>query len=213
MPDELTRSEKFNKAVQLLKQLSEAGELYISLIPPFDVSLEIDRRAVARCREAGLSAETFKKESNRVGELLMAILEEKEDVFIDSQIERSELSGEEAQRERKMLQDELATVRENLFDTHLKGRYDLKVSSKAPSFTGIDWDIKLKTVDAKLEKIKFPYATCRIRFQREFEISPVAVLGRNFFDAVQLNFSRDDIDYLIRVFRTIRQHLAEMEEE
>ena len=71
----------------------------------------------------------------------------------------------------------------------------------------------MKIVDSHKEDVRFPYATCRIRFQREFTGSPVALLGGRPFDTIQLNYSVDEIEHLLRVFEKIRQHLEEIERE
>jgi hypothetical protein len=97
-------------------------------------------------------------------------------------------------------------------DSALRRRYDLKRSSKAPSFSHVDWDIKVKYHDASIDPFDpIPYATFRISFQREFEDSAFAVLGGRTFDSVQVNFSKDEIDYIGKVFVAARERLAELE--
>lgn len=100
-----------------------------------------------------------------------------------------------------------------MWTQHLQDRYELKASSKAPTFSSIDWDIKLKTKDAKLERIRFPYATCRIAFQRDFDISPLTLFSGKAFDSMQVNFSIDEVQYLIKVLTSIMRHLEEAETE
>lgn len=194
--------------------MSEHHEVFISLIPPFELSFEVDRDTLDRClRESDLSNADFRKQSNIIEIRLLAILGRTEEHFIESRIERLELKDEKIEQEKEKLHKELESVRNALWNQHLQDRYDLKASSKAPWFTGIDWDTKLKTRDSKVESIHFPYATCRIAYQIEFGGSPLALLGGKNFDSMQMNFSIDEIEYLIRVFTSIRRYLEEMERE
>ena len=59
----------------------------------------------------------------------------------------------------------------------------------------------------------FRSATLRLSFQRDFEDSALLVLGGRTFDSVQINFSRDEIDHLIRTLSRVRDRLATLEEE
>lgn len=208
------RRELLNKALMTLKALCERHEVFISLVPPFYLSFDVDRDTLSQClKGSDISEKAFRAESNRLGSLLLTVLQQREEQFIESRVEELELKDQAAEEERKTLQAALASVRGALWDQHLQDRYDLKATSKAPSFSSIDWDIKLKVRDAKLARIRFPYATCRIAFQREFESSPFTLLGGKTFDTVQINFSIDEIEHLIRVFTTIRKHLEEIEAE
>lgn len=212
---EKDRFKVFSKVLTMLKDLCDSCELFIYFIPPFELSFDVDRDILRkRLKESDLSEKMFSTESDHVSSLLLATLrEDAEDDFIESRIKELKLEDEKAEQERKILREELENVRKTLWNQHLKDRYDLKVSSKAPSFMSIDWDIKLKTKDAKLQRIRFPYATCKIAFQCEFEASPLAFFGTKFFDSVQINFTIDEIEYLMRVFATIRRHLEESERE
>ena len=149
--------------------------------------------------------------AGRIGVMLSAILEKQEEEYIDHFI--SSADGPQISDDVERLKAEIENVRDRLYDSHLQQRYDLKKSSKAPSFTSIDWDIKIKHFDAKLSDFKpFPYATCRLSYQREFDQSPLTLFGRAF-DAVQINLSVDEIDYLSRVLATIRERLISLEGE
>lgn len=205
-------SEQFLKSLNLLKKLKENHGVFISLTPPMQLSFEIDREVLPRyLQEFELTQGDFQEEYVHISYLLLAVLANREENFIEFDIEHSELEGEEADIRKATLREQLRTVKETLLDTRLKQRYDLKASSKAPTFTSIDWDIKLKVKDAELEKIKFPYATCRIKYQREYT-DLTSFLGGKGFDSVQLNFSLDEIEYLIKVLETIKQNLQEIEE-
>ena len=119
---------------------------------------------------------------------------------------------EQAEKERERLNADIQKVESKLYDSHLQQRYDLKRTSKAPSFTGIDWDIKVKHFDAKLGDFEpFPYATCKISFQREFDDSPFVFFGGRAFDSAQINFTIDDIDHLSQVLAKVRERLHFLE--
>lgn len=205
----------FEKTIEILDRLIKRGEVYIALNPPFDASFEISKGILRHeLEEASLGERDFRRQSSRVSSMLLAILSGEEDDYINSVIQRLEkLKGKEASKRREELEEQISKVKEGLLTDHLKGRYNLKRSSKAPVFSGLDWDIKIKTEDAQLENIRFPYATCRIKFQREFEESPLVIFGSRIFDSVQINFCVDDIDYLIKTLRTIRDNLAQTEEK
>lgn len=204
----------FEKAIQILDSLIKDGEVYISLNPPFNASFEINRNILHRELEGvSLDEKEFEKQSRRISSLLLAILADEESDYIASRIRFEELEDEDASKRREVLKEQMSKVRERFLTEHLKSRHNLKLSSKAPAFSGIDWDIKVKTADARLENIRFPYATCRIKFQREFEESPFILLGGRAFDSMQINFCIDDIDYLIKTLRIMRERLAQTEEQ
>jgi len=208
------KADVFEKVIQILDRLIRRGEVYISLDPPFGASFEISRGILLHeLEEASLGEKDFQRQSRRISSMLLVVLAEEESNYIASRIRSEELKGEKASERREVLKEQMSKVRERLLTEHLKSRHNLKLSSKAPVFSGIDWDIKIKTADARLERIRFPYATCRIKFQREFEESPFILLGGRAFDSMQINFCIDDIDYLIKTFHTIRERLAQTEEQ
>ena len=211
MNEENRAAHPLGEAVVILKELSEQNKVYISLSPPFELSFVIDRHVLGeRLQKSDLDRDSFNIQSERISRLLLIVLQDDQDTFIEATKQRKEKEGEPPLDKEALLRD-LSIVQNALFTEHLKGRYDLKRSSKAASFTGIDWDVKEKVRDSKLDKISFPYATCRISFQREFEGSPLTFIGGKAFDAVQINFCTDDIDHLIGVFTKIRQDLGEVQ--
>jgi hypothetical protein len=157
----------------------------------------------------------FKTQAAEAGGLLAPILEKNIDDVIRSRVNRraTEASTKQSPEEyEKELRQKLELVKIYLYNDHLQKRYNLKKSSKAPSFTDIDWDIKTKHADAKLASLEpFPYATCRISFQKEFDSVPYNFF--NAFGSVQINFSVDEIHYLQRVLSTIEERLKSVEKE
>ena len=201
-----------DRVLEMLVELRDKGELFIALTPPFGASLDIDRDVLAGFLQEKQTEEVaFRRTAHRVGRILGAILSDREDAFISDELEDEDPSRDTPAREE--LRVDIRKVREHLYDQHLQRRYDLKRSSKAPSFTDIDWDIKIKRFDSQLgEFAPFPYATCRLSFQREFDHSARSFFGRAF-DSVQVNFSIDEIDHLSRVLAKIKTQLTALEKE
>ena len=202
----------FEKTLALLSDLKDRGELFIALSPPFAASMDIDHDVLQTSLEESQIPEAgFRRAANQIGNMLAAVLRDSVEEFIQF----SQGTGEDDERdpsETDQLREKVQRVRDQLYDSHLQQRYDLKRSSKAPSFTDIDWDIKIKHFDAKLGNFApLPYATCRLSFQREFDDTPLTIFGGRAFDAVQINFSIDDIEHLSRVLARIRERLETLE--
>lgn len=202
----------FATALRLLGDLKAQGELFIALTPPFGASLEIDRHALqVALGEHHASEADFRRHANEAGIILFAILSDSVDQFIEVRMQ-AEDEGADAPMDRDGLEHAVAQIRDTLWDDHVQRRYDLKKSSKAPSFTNVDWDIKVKHVDGNLENfVPFPYATFRFSFQKDFDDSPFVLFGGRALDSVQINFSIDEIDHLSRVLFRVREHLETLE--
>ena len=202
----------FDDTLTILSSLKATNGLFVALRPPFSVSFDVDREVLQQeIERQGLPESEFKRFADQIGMMLAAILDDLVDEYTANQVIQSTDDEPSTPEE---VQAALDRVREALYDTHLQQRYDLKKSSKAPSFTDIDWDIKVKYFDAKLAEFSpFPYATCRLSFQTGFEDHLLSLLGRRIFDAVQINLSIDDIDYLTRVLGRIRERLEHLERE
>jgi hypothetical protein len=211
-------SKEFEATLDILSSIKAKGEVFISLAPPLYTSFEIDRVVLSKyLQEKGLGEVEFKTEADQIGLMLLNVLDNEAKNFPERFMQRfgkQPESAEEKKKERQILEEKLRHVKDRLYDEHLQKRYDLKKSSKAPSFSTIDWDIKVKHVDARLENLKpFPYATCRISFQKEFDGSPLSLFSGRAFDSAQINFSVDEITYLLRVFTTIKERLETVEKE
>jgi hypothetical protein len=199
-------------ALKVLANLKDREELFIALTPPFSASLETDRSVLKETlSELEVDDEEFRRAANRIGIILVNLLNNSLDLDDVSQVSQQLGIDSTSGTVPDILKD-VRAVQTQLVDSALRRRYDLKRSSKAPSFSHVDWDIKVKYHDASLEPFDpVPYATFRISFQREFEDSAFAVLGGRTFDSVQVNFSKDEIDYIGRVFVAARERLAELE--
>ncbi len=214
--EKVISGEEFEKTLRLLKKLKEDNQIFASLIPPFEISFEIDKESLNKyLKEFDLKSDDFQRKQGLISYMLLAILIRDEERFINSNIKNSlskeKIKKEDVELEKKVFKQQFEEIRKSLYDVKLQKRYDFKASSKAPSFSSIDWDIKIKVKDAELEEIKFPYATCRIIYQREYTDSLPNFLGGRIFDSVQLNFSLEEIKYLSRVLETVKKNLEETE--
>lgn len=209
----------FDKVLEILQ--NPDNRVYISLVPPFDLSFEIEKNILKEALvKTNITEEQFQRQSDPISNVLLAILQKQEEEFVNAYVGheypskvQDETEDEEKKKYKENLEQQLKKVRTNLYQINLQKRYDFKKSSKAPSFTNIDWDIKVKTQDSKLQNVRFPYTTCKLIFQRVFEYPPYYVLGGNALDTVQINFAVDDIDYVIRVLTNIKNRLEQIEEE
>jgi hypothetical protein len=88
----------------------------------------------------------------------------------------------------------------------------LKRSSKAPAFSSVDWDVKVKVQDAEIAVEETPYATLRIKYQRDFGGDSFAIFGGRTFDSMQVNVTAEEIDYFIKVLQRVGGTLQRIDE-
>ena len=207
---------QFEKTLAMLSDLKDRSELFIALTPPFFTAFEIDREILKEALvEHSIAEAEFRREAANVGRILVSILNDDVEPYIAYFVENSLGSSDS---DADALQDQgrslVAQVCDKLMDDRLQQRYDLKKSSKAPGFTSVDWDVKVKHFDAHLDSlIRLPYATFRIAFQKDFADSPLLFFGGQAMDSVQMNFTVDEIDYLQRVLFTAQRRLRELEDQ
>ena len=208
---------KLTEALAVLGQWRSDSQLFISLSPPFSVTLEVDRTVMRDTLErSAMTEQEFRAASNEVGLILLNVLNRTEERYIQTRgaEEASDVSSLATHTTPSEREANVREVKARLYDDYLQGRYDLKKSSKAPSFKSVDWDVKVKHYDANFDEFRpFPYTTLRLSFQRDFEDSAFAILGGRTFDSVQVNFSKDELDYLIRVLSRARERLVSLEGE
>lgn len=212
------KKRKFTSALRILRKLSDSGNLFISLKPPFTVDFEIPRDVLTKeLKSSKLTEKEFLRFSDEISAMLDATLSDEADRYIEARIQRSVEAGglkeDDIPARSATLSDEIEMVKAELFSDHLKRRYDLKKSSKAPAFTDVNWDVKVKTHDFKLGKLDFPYATFRITFQRNFQDDPLTLFATPTFDSMQINFTIDEIDYLVQALKKAREYLEQLEKE
>lgn len=195
----------FDATLEILSELYRSQQLFITLLPPFSVEFEIDEQSTAKVLDARVTERQFRTEAQEIGIFLLAHLEGDVEAYIEGR------SNRQGGPDRAVLTQRAAAVRDAFWSEGLQSRYQLKVTSKAPAFAGLDWDIKIKLEDAKVAGLNLPYATCKLRFQREFEDSPYTVISGRVFDAVQVNFTKDEIDYVLRVFQVVRDRLQALQ--
>lgn len=208
---EAKATSRFDDCLRLLQELQRDGQLYIAVMPPFAVEFVVDPQQLeTRLGRRGLTAQQFDRECRDIAGLLYAILSEREESYKSRAVE--DVADQQERDTRKAQIDaNLNAVRNAFVTQRLQDRYHLKITSKAPSFLDIDWDAKVKVRDAQRQSLRLPYATCKLKFQREFNDSPFTVVSGRIFDAVQLNFSREEVEYLVRVFKVIRDVLEKLE--
>jgi hypothetical protein len=207
------RGDQFRVVLELLSRLQNNPDvLFLAMSPPFAVRFEVEQTAIDReLAELRLSEEDFRREARVIGNMLLAILSHEDDAYIEHMAKEHDHPDDPSYREE--LVTRVSAVRDAFATDHVVKRFEVKRYSKAPSFASVDWDVKLKVADANLtDWSKFPYATVRLTYQREFDDTPYAFLGKPF-DALQINFSVDEVAHLIRVFLQIQTALERTEEE
>lgn len=204
--------ETFSAALDVLSHLRDRGDLLISLSPPFRVSIEIERATLGpHLADASLSEGNVREAASEASDIIRALLDDSLDDYVIYRL--GETEGDERSRIEIDVRDHVEGVRAKLLDDHLMHRYTLKKTSKAPTFTAIDWDIKRKIADGSMMELKpFPYATLRFTYQKEFDDAVWSVLSGPF-DSTQINFTIDEVQYLIRVLQAVESHLESDEKE
>jgi len=206
--------EDFNTLIEILTEPS--NEVFVSLNPPFDISFEINADLLDKnISNRKIEKQTFFQLSRKSAIILLLLLQELDEDSIVENFTRNIEDEKELEKESLLVKNELKIVKDKLLNDpnlRLLERYKLKISSKAPSFSSIDWDIKLKINDSEIEEINIPYATCKFEYQREFKIPKYFLAGTRFFDSMQINFSLDEVKYLKRIFANIEKKLEKAEE-
>ncbi len=201
----------FDQALALIADLNRAGRVFLAFKPPFGATFEINKDVLSRAvADAGVTQDDFKRASSEIGEMILVTLQEAKEAFLRHETE--DITDAQKREDTRATLERRLESAGALIDDNVARRYRLKVSSKAPAFASLDWDLKIKTFDAKLGELRLPYATVKISFQRHFELEPETLLSRNLFDSVQINMTRDEVEYLIREFELIRSKLNELEE-
>lgn len=211
--------ELFNKVLAFLSEKVKNSEIFIIVSPPFDVNFQpIDARLVKEGSEKlGISEQDFKKRLSTIESLLLAILQDGINEYIVSRIkhdiEAEHIAKDAGEEKAQELKKQAETVEKSFISERLKQRFQLKAMSKSPFFSGLEWDIKLKTADSSGETIRFPYATFRIRFQREYTWEPHLLLGGRAFDSVQMNLCKEELYYLQILLRKSIDQINTLEEQ
>lgn len=204
--EDLEEMEDFKLVVDILKEPS--NEVFVSLNPPFYISFEINADILDKnLSEKDMDKELFFSISRIAGFLLLQLLQSNDEDEIVENLTDNLKDESERDKEKIQLREQLKIVKSDLLTENISDRYTLKISSKAPSFSSVDWDIKLKINDSKIKEIHVPYATCKFEYQREFKFPLYYPSGNRFFDSMQINFSLDEVKYLKRIFADIEKKL------
>ena len=205
---------KMQETLAILEKWKDRDELFITLSPPFEVTFEVDRTLLKTVLEESATSEReFRETASEISLILLNILNGTEDSYIETSGDEptgrpsAGPPGDEQQRTADM-----QAVRSCLYDERLQQRYNMKRSSKEPSFNRVDWDVKVKVHDNQLDIPRpIPCATISLSFQKEFEDSALAVMGGKTFGSTQIDFSLEEVDHLIRTLSVVRERLAGLE--
>ena len=201
---------KFDLVLGSLERSVAENKCFILLRPPFPVAIEVrDRETFDALAEQGVTRAERDEAVRDITDLVLAALQEQADEYIAHRTadDETDQAGEWSSRAN--------SVAAALVDERLQSRYLLKRLSKAPAFSDVDWDVKLKVGDASEPDLKrFPYATIKLKFQRDFSDDPWSWIGGgSTVESVQVNFTRDELDYLIHSLEGSRDALLAAEEE
>jgi len=213
-------AENYTQILNVLIGLFREERVYVSISPPFRVDFEIDDRPalLASLKQAGFEGKEkdFRSTLSEIERIVLAMLRNDEERFISGRLEElEETTAKDEQR--RILKGKFSATRDFLMavdpNNRIGKRYNWKASSKAPAYTGVDWDIKEKLIDSKVGILEFSYATCRIQFQRDFSGDPFFVIGGRMFDSIQLNFSREEAERLAKIFQRIVEELKAIDKK
>lgn len=186
--------------------------MFLAFRPPFGATFEINKGVLsAALADAGVTEDAFRRASSEIGEMILTTLQEAKEAFLRHETE--DIADPQEREDKKATLERRLESTGVLIDDTVERRYRLKMTSKAPAFASIDWDLKIKTFDGKVGELRLPYATVKISFQRHFELEPETLFSRNLFDSVQINMTSDEVEYLVREFELIRSKLNELEED
>ena len=204
--------ETFASALSVLSHLRDRGDLLISLSPPFLISIEIERTVLEpHLKKARVSEADIRAVAEEASTMLHALLEGEVDGYVEARLQDAD--PDERDDIEAALRKRVTEVKERLHNDRLDRRYALKKTSKAPAFAALTWDVKEKIADGAMPNLEtFPYATCRISYQKGFDMTPWSMLGGTF-DSAQINFTLDEVRYVIRVLQTIQGHLESAEQD
>lgn len=213
----MLKQESFDAVLQLLSRMAgeHSGECFILFSSPWSGTIELaDPSVLGVLGDAGMDDREIRRAFAEVSGLLMAVLRDDFEGFLQLGTPFEEEADSEARRGE--YQRRFDAVHHLLVDDHLRRRNQLKRLSKAPAFSDLDWDIKLKLADASESSfVPFPYATIRLKYDTSFEdgASPFPLLTTRQTQSVQVNFTVDEIDYVIAALRRARESLDQAEHE
>lgn len=205
--------DSFDAVLTMLRSVKHSGgSCFILFSSPYIGAIELgDSTPLDHLRQQGLSENALRVAVTEVATLVMAVL--RDDFEGSLRLENfGRTPTDEERAEHRARYDAVASA---LVDDHLQRRYQLKRLSKAPAFADIDWDIKMKIADASVREgfEPFPYATLKLSYDKAFEdgASPYPFLADRKPESVQVNFTIDEIEYLMNVLGRARDSLANAE--
>lgn len=204
---------KFDGVLAAVNTLVQANDCFVLLKPPFGAALEVrDRSPIEALAEQGISRAEREEAIADIAGLLWYALVDRVEEYVEYRM-AEDVSGDVEAGDAKTGSAEEWTSRagavaSTLVDDGLRSRYRLKRLSKAPAFTDIDWDVKVKVDDAGESGLEpFPYVTVKLKFQRDFGDEPFW-LGGTTVDSVQVNFSTEELEYVIHSLQRSRDAMV-----
>jgi len=216
MSNETETPVKFQEAVKIVRNLIDNGSIFI-VVSPIEISevkVQVDKESLqATLKPTTFSYDDFNNFLGEISRLISICLEKSEDGYIKSRVEhwRDEQRYDETRiaNEKSLLESKLLSVKETLIDERLNQRYFLKKYAKSPYFTGFDWEVNVKHSDGETDVIQpLPYATCQIRFADPGTKYRFSLMEHT--ESVQIDWTEEEIDYMIRVLEVIKQRIQHL---
>lgn len=204
---------RFQEAVRIVRNLIDNGSIFVFVSPieASEIKVQVDKESLqATLKPTTFSYDDFNNFLREISRLISTCLDKNEGGYIESRVEywRDEEKYDETRiaNEKSLLESKLRSVKETLVDERLNQRHFLKQYAKSPYFTGFDWEVNVKHSDGEADVIQpLPYATCQIRF-----VDPRTKYRFSFMEhteSVQIDWTEEEIDYMIRVLEVIKQRI------
>jgi len=197
----------------------EEGSIFVQISFPryLDVSLLVERGSLERAAaSSGVDLEQVESTLEwEIPTMIMAALDEDEEAYIEFRVgrfkeEEEDATAERVEEERELQRGQLGLVKERLVTDDLMARYRFKRDAKTPVLMAVDWEVKVKHFDSRAEsELVSPYASLQLIYQRGprgLRVFPeVGAVG-----SIEVDCTRDEIEYLIRALRKARTRLVEI---
>lgn len=208
---------QFKEIVTIVERLIKQKKVFISIsierLP--GIVLEIEEETLdTELKAISVEEKDFHDiVDDEITPMMLACMEDSQDSFIKAKInalKEEDYDQDRIAKEESLLREKIRLVDERLVDQNLRDRLLFKRSAKAPVFTGLEWDIKVKHFDSRKEPLyPVPYATCQIKYQKGVPRSPLAL----FFEAapseaIEIDFTLDEIEHMIKGLGIVKDKLG-----
>jgi hypothetical protein len=110
------------------------------------------------------------------------------------------------------LRRKLAFVDTKLVDKYLRQRYFFKSLARVPSFLSLDWTINVTYFHGEDGESPFPYVSCLLEYQKAAPMSEFDKVFGQGKEALKIDFTLDEVEYLIKTFKAIKLKLSPLVE-